>query len=324
MSFDVVAMGELLIDFTDSGISGQGNPQFEANPGGAPCNVLAMLTRLGRKTTFIGKVGDDIFGRLLKEAVEDVGVDTRGVVMDPHANTTLAFVKNAPDGDREFSFFRNPGADTLLCESEIPAGIMEGTRIFHFGSLSLTHEPVRSATRAAVALAKKAGAWISFDPNLRPLLWSDLAEAKQQILWGCEQCDILKIGDEELSFASGAPDIEGGVAWVRQSFPQIQLLMVTKGKHGSEAYWKQLHASAPTYLQIKAIDTTGAGDTFCACCLHHVLEYGLANFTKERLEAMLCFSNAASSLVTAKKGALRSMPEYDQIRMLVDEKPHSF
>ena len=317
--YEVIALGELLIDFTASAPSGQGNPQFEANPGGAPCNVLAMLARLGRRTAFVGKVGEDIFGRMLKTAIEEAGIGSAGLVLDPAAHTTLAFVQNAPDGDRAFSFYRDPGADELLCPEELPLEMLGQTRIFHFGSLSLTREPSRSATRAAVEAARAGGALVSFDPNLRASLWKSLDTAKEQMLWGCSVCGLLKIAEEELEFLTGCKEIGEGAAQLRERFPNIQLLLVTRGKQGSIAFWKELMVSQPTYLQIKAVDTTGAGDTFCGCCLHFVLEYGLEQLNEERLTGMLRFANAAASLITAKKGAIRSMPELDAVRRLMEE-----
>ena len=182
--YDVTALGELLIDFTENGDSSQGNPTFEANPGGAPCNVLAMLNRLGKKTAFIGKVGNDMFGKQLKAAVEECGIDTRNLVMDDEIHTTLAFVHTYPDGDRDFSFYRNPGADMMLTKNEVDADLIRNSRIFHFGTLSSTHEGVREATRYALDVAKEAGCIITFDPNLRPPLWKDLNDARKEIEYG--------------------------------------------------------------------------------------------------------------------------------------------
>ena len=201
--YDVTALGELLIDFTESGISSQGNPLLEVNPGGAPCNVLSMLQKLGHKTVFIGKVGNDDFGNLLAEAIADCGIENRGLLRDDKVHTTLAFVHTHKDGDRSFSFYRKPGADVCLKAEELDRELLESCRIFHFGTLSLTDEPVRTATRAAVKAAKDAGAILSFDPNLREPLWDDLNEAKRQIAWGLAQCDILKISDNEVLFMTG-------------------------------------------------------------------------------------------------------------------------
>ncbi len=314
--YDVIALGELLIDFTSSAPSGQGNPQFEANPGGAPCNGLAMLARLGRRAAFVGKVGDDLFGWMLKGSIAETGIDAGALVLDPAAHTTLAFVQNAPDGDRAFSFYRDPGADELLTPEELPESALRSAGIFHFGSLSLTREPSRAATRRAVALAAEGGAVVSFDPNLRPSLWKNLDAAREEMLWGCSVCQVLKVAEEELSFLTTEEDLEAGAAKLRRDFPNIRLLLVTKGKEGSTAFWREHQVSRPGF-PVEAIDTTGAGDTFCGCCLHHILEWGLENLDEERLGEMLSFANAAAGLVTTRKGALRSMPEEAEVRRLL-------
>ena len=201
--FDVCALGELLIDFTENGISENGNPIMEANPGGAPCNVLAMLNKQGYKTAFIGKVGNDIFGRQLKAVVREAGINTDGLVTDESVNTTLAFVHTLPGGDREFSFYRNPGADMMLSESDIDYKLVQNSRIFHFGSLSMTGEICEAATKKAVETAKGSGAIISFDPNLRENLWDSLDKAREKIAYGISECDILKISDNEIQWFTG-------------------------------------------------------------------------------------------------------------------------
>ena len=317
--YDVIAMGELLIDFSANGVSGQGNPLFEANPGGAPCNVLSMLARLGRKTAFVGKVGQDMFGRVLKDTIEQVGIDSNGLLLDPGANTTLAFVRNAPDGEREFSFYRSPGADELICREELPVQLLRQTRIFHFGSLSLTREPARSATQTAVDIAAHAGARISFDPNLRASLWSSLRQAREQMLWGCSVCNILKVAQEELEFLTGCAGIPEGAARLRREYPNIQLLLVTRGKEGSIAFRKELMVACPAYLQPNTVDTTGAGDTFCGCCLNYILDHGLEDLTRTDLAEMLRFANAAAGLITTKKGAIRSMPQPAEIQRIMGD-----
>ncbi len=195
--YDVIALGELLVDFTMNGTSKQGNPLFEANPGGAPCNVLSMLQQLGKKTAFIGKVGDDSFGQMLRDAVSQQGIDIKNLFMDREVPTTLAFVHTASDGERSFSFYRNPGADMMLRKEEINSSVLNDTKIFHFGSLSMTDEKIESVTRMAVEMAKQGGALISFDPNFRPPLWRNLERAKQQIAYGISQCHILKIWEVE-------------------------------------------------------------------------------------------------------------------------------
>lgn len=311
--YDVVALGELLIDFTENGTSAQGNPIYEANPGGAPCNVLSMLTRLGRKTAFIGKVGQDIFGKRLKAALDEVGIDTCNLMMDEETRTTLAFVETFPDGDRDFSFYRNPGADMMLRVEEVDMELVKHTKIFHFGTLSMTHEAVRNATKQAVAAAKEAGAVISFDPNLREPLWKSLEDAREQTAYGVSQCDVLKISDNEIQWFTGEEDYDAGIQKLREQY-DIPLIMLSMGKEGSRAYYKDLRVEVTPFLQENTIETTGAGDTFGACCLHHVLEYGLQNMNEEKLRQMLTFANAAASIITTRKGALRVMPAEEEVR----------
>ncbi len=310
--FDVTALGELLIDFTENGMSAQGNPLYEANPGGAPCNVLAMLSRVGRKTAFIGKVGQDIFGNRLKAVLDEVGIDTSNLVSDADVRTTLAFVETFADGDRDFSFYRNPGADMMLGEEELHLELLADTRLFHFGTLSMTHEKVRRATKKAVAAAKENGALISFDPNLRPPLWKSLEEAKEQAAYGFSQCDILKISDNEIQWFTGEEDFDAGIRRLRSQY-DIPLILLSMGREGSRAYYKDLRVEAAPFLQEATVETTGAGDTFGACCLHFVLEYGLDHLDEGKLAGMLRFANAAASIITTRKGALRVMPEMSEV-----------
>ena len=317
MQFDVVALGELLIDFTENGKSAQGNPLFEANPGGAPCNVLSMLKKLGRDCAFIGKLGDDMFGRMLCGTAEDVGIDTRALILDPAAHTTLAFVHTAENGDRDFSFYRDPGADMLLREDEIPEDLIRSAKIFHFGTLSMTHEGVRAATKKAVAIAKDAGAIISFDPNLRPPLWASLDEAKEQIAWGLGQCDVLKIADNELEFMTGETDFEKGAAILQRDYPNIRVLNVTAGADGSYSFHEGKMVFVDSFRLGGTIETTGAGDTFCACVLHYVLQNGAEGLTEAQMREMLRYANAAAYLVTTKKGAIRSMPEPEDVEVIL-------
>ena len=307
--YDVVALGELLIDFTDSGVSPQGNPIFEANPGGAPCNVLAMLRKLGRSCAFVGKVGNDVFGRQLRAAVEEAGINTDSLWLDEDVRTTLAIVKNHENGDRDFSFYRNPGADMMLRAEELPRERLENCRIFHFGTLSMTHGGVREATLEAVGTAKAKGVWISFDPNLRPPLWGSLEDARAQIHTGLGLCDILKIADNELEFMTGQQDFDRGAAMLLERYPNIKILNVTAGAGGSYSYSFGHRVFVPGFCLGGTVDTTGAGDTFCACVLVYVLEHGAENLTEAQLTGMLRFANAAAYLVTTKKGAIRSMPE---------------
>ena len=314
--FDVTALGELLIDFTENGNSTQGNPLMEANPGGAPCNVLAMLERLGKKTAFIGKVGKDMFGNQLKSAVEEVGIDTRNLILDEHYHTPLAFVHTYPDGDRDFSFYRDPGADMMLTKEEVQRDLIESSRIFHFGTLSSTHEGVRAATRHAIELAKEAGCIITFDPNLRPPLWKSLDDAKAEIEYGMSKCDVLKISDNEVEFMCGTTDYDKGAAMIQEKY-HIPLILVTMGKDGSRAYYKNMRVEVAPFLQENTIETTGAGDTFCASTLNYVLDHGLDDLTEENLKELLTFANAAASLITTRKGALRVMPTREEVESFI-------
>lgn len=311
--FDVVALGELLIDFTGGGTSTQGNPLFEANPGGAPCNVLAMLQKLGRRTGFIGKVGNDGFGKQLEAVVKAAGIDTRGLRWDDRVHTTLAVVHTLPGGDRDFSFYREPGADMMLTEDEVDFTLVRDCRIFHFGTLSMTHPQPRKATLAAIHAAKEAGALISFDPNLRPPLWSSLSDAAEQIRKGLALCDILKIADNEIEFLTGEKDFDKAAEILRREYPNIRILNVTAGAEGSYSYSFGHRVFVPGFCLGGTIETTGAGDTFCASVLDYVLTHGAENLTEEQLTEMLRFANAAAYLVTTKKGAIRSMPEKEQV-----------
>lgn len=313
--YDVVALGELLIDFAMSGQSEQGNNMFEACPGGAPCNVLAMLNKLGKKTAFIGKVGNDQFGKLLKSTIEEIGIDAKGLLLDEDVRTTLAFVHTFPDGDRDFSFYRNPGADMMLSAEEVDMDMIRDTKVFHLGTLSMTDEPARTATKMALDVAKEAGCLISFDPNLRPPLWKSLDTAKEMMEYGFGYCDILKISDNEIQFVSGKEDYDEGIQYLQEKY-NIPLIFLTLGKDGSRAYYKEMRVKADGF-NVNAIETTGAGDTFCASAIHGVLEKGIDNLTEDDLKGILTFANAAAAIVTTRKGAIRSMPEKEEVVWLI-------
>lgn len=313
--YDVVALGELLIDFAMSGQSEQGNDMFEACPGGAPCNVLAMLNKLGRKTAFIGKVGNDQFGKLLKSTIEEIGIDTKGLLMDEEVRTTLAFVHTFPDGDRDFSFYRNPGADMMLSETEVDTDMIRDAKVFHLGTLSMTDEPVRTATKKALDAAKEAGCLISFDPNLRPPLWKSLDTAKEMMEYGFGYCDILKISDNEIQFVSGKEDYDEGIQYLQEKY-DIPLIFLTLGKDGSRAYYKGMRVEKEGF-QVNAIETTGAGDSFCGSAISGVLDKGIDKLTEADLTEILTFANAAAAIVTTKKGAIRSMPEREEVLQLI-------
>ena len=316
--YHVTALGELLIDFTENGLSNQGNYLMEANPGGAPCNVLAMLQKLGKKTAFIGKVGNDFLGKHLKKVVEEVGIDTRNLKLDDEVHTTLAFVHTYADGDRDFSFYRNPGADMNLRAEEIDAELIAQSEVFHFGSLSLTHPGVREATKKALQIAKDNGCLITYDPNLRPPLWRSLEEAKEQIGFGMEWCDVMKISDNEIQWFTGKEDFDEGIRILQDTY-HIPLILLSMGREGSRAYYQGMKVEAKPFLQKNTIETTGAGDTFCACVINYVLEHGLQNLTEEKLREMLTFANAAASLITTRKGALRVMPEKTDVEAMLAE-----
>lgn len=313
--FDVIALGELLIDFTMNGTSSQGNQMFEACPGGAPCNVLAMLNKLGKKTAFIGKVGQDQFGLLLKNTLEEAGINTENLFMDPEIHTTLALVHTLENGDRDFSFYRNPGADMMLTEEEVNADFLKKGRIFHFGTLSMTHDGVRKATIKALKTAKEEGMLISFDPNLRPPLWDSMENAKEQICYGLGFCDILKISDNEIQFISGKEDYDEGIEWLEEQY-HIPLVLLTLGSDGSRAYYKGKRIECKGFV-CDTIETTGAGDTFCGSALNYIAEHGIDDLTEEGLKEMLTFANAAAALITTRKGAIRSMPEKEEVDTLI-------
>jgi fructokinase len=315
--YDVIALGELLIDFTMNGQSEQGNNMFEACPGGAPCNVLALLNKMGKKTAFIGKVGKDQFGALLRDTITEAGIDASNLIVDENVNTTLAFVHTFPDGDREFSFYRNPGADMMLTADEVNPEVVKDTKVFHFGTLSMTHEGVREATKKAVETAKANGCLVSFDPNLRPPLWSSLDLAKEQMEYGFGKCDILKISDNEIQFVSGKEDYDEGIAYLQETY-NIPLILLTMGKDGSRAYYKGMRVERPGF-SVKAIETTGAGDTFCGSSLNYLVDHDFENLTEEQLGEMLTFANAAAALVTTKKGAIKAMPVKEEVLELIQK-----
>ena len=315
--YDVTALGELLIDFTENGTSLQGNPLFEANPGGAPCNVLAMLSKLGKKTAFIGKVGSDMFGRQLADSIESVGICTDGLVMDETVPTTLAFVHTFEGGEREFSFIRNPGADMMLTEQEVNTDLLTESKIFHFGTLSSTHEGVRKATRFAIDTAISNGALISFDPNLREPLWNSLDDAKTEIEYGFSKCNILKISDNEVEFMFGHNNYDKAASKLFEKYSNIQLIFIPLGGDGSCAYTRTAKAKTSVY-DVETIEKTGAGDTFFGCALSCILDTDISSLDENKLTEILKFANSGASLITTRKGALKIMPSKDEILNLIE------
>ncbi|MDP4181506.1 MAG: carbohydrate kinase [Bacillota bacterium] len=316
---DVTALGELLIDFTPAGLSDQGNICFERNPGGAPANVLACISQLGGKTAFIGKVGDDMFGSYLADTLTKYNIEVSGLKRCREANTTLAFVQLNEDGDRSFSFYRNPGADTMLKSEEVSYELIEKSRVFHFGSLSMTDEPSKRATISALEYAKKAGCLISFDPNLRPALWKSMNRALEEIRFGLGFCNILKISEEELEFITKTTDPESGSLELYKNYG-MDAILITKGKEGCFYRFKDKTGAIGTFLQCKTIDTTGAGDAFLGGFLFSLLNKRTGNLkelNQHDIEEIIVFSNAVASLSTVKKGAIPSMPKLCEVEKLV-------
>lgn len=316
--FDIVALGELLIDFMPRGISESGNFLFEACPGGAPCNVLSAATKLGKKTAFIGKVGTDLFGRFLGDAVASYHIDTSSLYRTDTAFTTLAFVALDKEGNRDFSFSRIHSADTLLAEEEISEDLIGGARIFHVGTLSMTDEPVRSATIKALKLAKQKGVLVSVDPNLREPLWNTSEDAKEAIRTVLSYADIIKISDYELTFLYGDTDIaEAAKQCIAEFSPK--LLFATCGKDGAYALTADKILHHPCYLKVKTIDTTGAGDSFCGAALSKLLDFGCNpdTLTEDRLFEMLQFASAAAALTTTRYGSIAVMPDAKEIEELI-------
>lgn len=306
---DVVALGELLIDFTCKSTDSDGYPTMEAHPGGAPANFLAALTKYGCKTAMLGKVGADTFGRLLTGTLAQAGIETRGLIQDPNVFTTLAFVTLDESGDREFAFGRKPGADTRLTWDEVDRTLLDETRAFHFGTLSLTDEPARSATYEAVAYARSRGKLITYDPNLRLPLWKDLDEAKAQILWGLGQADVVKISEEEVEFLWGL-DHKAGAEKILREFG-VKLVFVTLGADGCWFQNAVAQGHVDSLKGIHVVDTTGAGDIFGGSAVCQVLRTGKApeDLTEQELRQVVSFACTAAGLSTTKPGGITSIPD---------------
>ena len=309
---EVVALGELLIDFASKGADSKGYPLMQALPGGAPANFLAALTKYGKSTAFLGKVGDDTFGHLLVGTVKDAGIETRGIVVDPAVFTTLAFVTFDETGDRSFSFARKPGADTQLSWEEVDKSLIDEAKVFHFGTLSLTDEPARTATQQAVAYAKAQGKLITCDPNLRKPLWPSEEEAKEQILWSLAQADVVKISDEEVEFLWNCTPEEGADKLLTEF--GVSLAMVTLGPMGCLLKTKNAVCQVAS-PKVNPIDTTGAGDIFggSAVCRLLELDKAIEDLTAEDLHYIGAFASTAASLSTEAAGGIPSIPEKDAV-----------
>ncbi len=311
--YDVIALGELLIDFAPQSVNDMGYPVLAANPGGAPGNFLAALAKYGCKTAMIGKVGEDTFGKLLVDTLKNAGVDTAGVLMDPNVFTTLAFVSLDASGNRDFSFARKPGADTCLTPEEVNESLFAGAKVFHFGTLSLTDEPAATATRHAVNLAKAHGLLISVDPNLRKPLWKSEADAKAAIEWSLHQADIVKISDEEINWLWGLSPEEGAGKLLAEY--GVSLVYATLGPKGCYASNGKAGVFVPSPSGIHVVDTTGAGDIFGGSAMSRFvqLKKAPADLTAEDLERIVRFACTAASLSTQKHGGITSVPDISDV-----------
>ena len=304
--YDVIALGELLVDFNALHSNDFDSVVYESNPGGAPCNVLAMLSNLQKRTAFIGKVGDDFLGHALQQRIVRMGISTEGLSKDKKRNTTLAFLNDSKTYPHQYLFYRNRTADMNLDEGDVDADMLSRTRIFHFGSLSFTHKRCRKATRKAIKAAKSKHRLISFDPNYRPVLWPGEEEARKWMLYGCSVCDILKVEASELAFITQQTTIQNGVDFLQKHY-SISLILVTSGEAGSQAFMGNRKVYQEAFLTNRTIATTGAADTFLGCCLAYILEQGM-ELSDHQLQEMLFRANAAASLETTRKGAIRAMP----------------
>lgn len=322
--FDIIALGELLIDYTPAGKSPAGMDLFEQNPGGAPANVLACASKLGQSTAFIGKIGKDMQGDFLEKTLLDAGINTAGLIRDEAFFTTLAFVSLKENGERSFSFARKPGADTQLRQTELDLSLIRSSKIFHFGSLSLTDSPVREATLFAVTEARKAGCVISYDPNYRPLLWKSRKHAEEEMRSVLSLVDMIKLSDEETELLTGHADPQAAADELLQSGPQI--VAVTLGKEGVYVAAKCGRALIPGF-PVDSVDTTGAGDAFWGAFLYSVSRMGnedgyggivkadeqIKTIQYEELKKFAVFSNAAAALCVTKRGAIPAMPELGEV-----------
>jgi len=310
---DVVALGELLIDFACLSTDADGYPTMAAHPGGAPANFLAALTKFGAKTALMGKVGTDAFGKMLLGTLQKAGIETRGIVKSDDVFTTLAFVTFDDHGDREFSFSRKPGADTCLSFDELDLSLIDEAKVFHFGTLSLTDEPARATTQQAVAYAKSKGKLITYDPNLRKPLWKSMEEAKEQLIWGLQQADVVKISDEEVEFLFGL-GVEEGAEYILKNFG-VKLVFVTCGPDG--CFFKNAAASGKvsSLNGIHVIDTTGAGDIFGGSAVWKLLQTGKApeTLTEGELRDVVSFACTSAGISTTRSGGITSVPEFKEV-----------
>lgn len=319
--YDLVAVGESLIDFTPSGKNVQGISLYGCNPGGAPANVLAMAAKLGLSTAFIGMVGQDSFGDFLQSTMQDAGIATEGLLRHPSVHTTLAFVHLSPDGDRSFSFYRGPGADIMLRVEDLPENLIRQARVFHFGSVSLTDEPAREATFAAVRMAKEAGALISYDPNYRPKLWHNSQEAVKVMKQGLALADIVKVSDTEMEMLTDTASVREGLSRLREY--GVTLALVTGGEKGA-AYGNRAGMGVLPAFQVPVADTTGSGDAFLGALLSRLKGLDrekLETLSMESLRKAVCYANAAGGSTATDYGAIPAMPTHEEILRCMEQSP---
>lgn len=310
---DVVAIGELLIDFTFKSPDADGYPTMEAHPGGAPANFLAALNQYGYKTAMLGKVGNDTFGKLLLGTLQKAGIETKGVIVANDVFTTLAFVTLDKQGDREFSFARKPGADTQIRFEELDLSLVDEAKVLHFGTLSLTDGPARTATYKLVEYAKKRGKLITYDPNLRRPLWKSMEEAKTQMLWGLQYADVVKISDEEVEFLFGL-DPKAGAENILANYG-VKLVFVTCGADGCIFQTTTCCGHVPSLSDISVVDTTGAGDIFGGSAVSQLLKVGKKpeDLSAEELEQIVRFACTAAGLSTTRPGGISSVPALETV-----------
>lgn len=313
----IVSFGEMLIDFvpTVSGVSLSEAPGFLKAPGGAPANVAIAVSRLGGKSGFVGKLGDDEFGHMLAGILKENGVNGNGISFDEHARTALAFVTLRADGEREFMFYRNPSADMLLRPEELNLEVIRSAKVFHYGSISLIVEPCRSAHLKAMEVAKEAGAILSYDPNLRLPLWPSPEEARKQILSIWDKAEVIKVSDVELEFLTGSDKIDDAAA-MSLWHPNLKLLLITLGEKGCNYYTKNFHGSVEGF-HVKTVDTTGAGDSFVGALLCKIVEDHSVLEDETKLRVVLKFANACGAITTTKKGAIPALPNESEVLSLL-------
>lgn len=315
-----ISLGELLIDFTPHGVSQNGNMLFERNPGGAPANLAVQLVRLGVPCAFLGKVGNDMFGHFLKDILQKNGVSTGGLKFSKTTATSLAFVQLSEQGDRDFSFYRNPGADTRLCEEDIDYNLIDRCDLLDFGSLLFTNEPSRSTVHHVLQYAKKRKKLIAYDPNWRPMLWKSEETALREIRNGLAYCDILKVSDEELKLITGRSNVAEGITSLLSD--GIRLILVTMGKRGS-IIANGAHPVRSYAYDVKVADTTGSGDSSFAACLSRILRYGknVSELTEEELTQIADYANACGSVSASKIGGIPAMSSPEEIERCMRETP---